>query len=256
MMQERIADIYLDGRHYDQLFVNGDEDFSFWIDQANQYGESILELACGTGRITIALAQAGFDVTGIDNSEGMLKEAKRKSADAGVEIEWIKADIRDFQLDKTFSLIYLPANTLCHLLTLRDFEACLSAIRKSLMSNSRFIIEVFVPKSELLINKPGERFPFSEYEDPDGRGRIIVTESYEYEPDTQIKRIKTHHSIPGKDMEIEGELNMRMYFPQELDALIKYNGFIIENKYGSDDQRVFDKESEKQLVVCRMAYGN
>jgi hypothetical protein len=57
-------------------------------------------------------------------------------------------------------------------------------------------------------------------------------------------------------MEIEGELNMRMYFPQELDALIKYNGFIIENKYGSDDQRVFDKESEKQLVVCRMAYGN
>jgi len=184
---------------------------------------------------------------------GMLKEAKRKSAAAGVKIEWINADIRDFQLDKTFSLIYLPANALCHLLTFRDFEACLSAVRKSLVPNGRFIIDVFVPKSELLINKPGERSPFSEYEDPDGRGRIIVTESYEYEPDTQVKRIKTHHSIPGQEFEIEGELNMRMYFPQELDALIQYNGFIIEHKYGCEDQKVFDKESEKQLVVCQRA---
>ena len=256
MMQERIADIYLDGRHYDQLFASGDDDFSFWINQANKYGESILELACGTGRITIALAQAGFNVTGIDNSEGMLQEAKRKSADAGGKIDWYEADMRDFNLGKEFSLIILPANTLCHLLTLGDFEACLAAVRTHLTANGRFIIEVFVPKIELLINKSGERFPFSEYDDPDGRGRIIVTESYEYEHDTQVKRIKTHHSIPGEELEIEGELNMRMYFPKELDALIKYNGFAIENKYGSDDQRVFDKKSEKQLIVCRMTDGD
>ena len=93
-------------------------------------------------------------------------------------------------------------------------------------------------------------------DDPDGKGRIIVTESYEYESDTQIKRIKTHHAIPGEELEIEGQLNMRIYFPQELDALIKYNGLVIENKYGSDDQAVFDKESEKQLIVCRLPEGS
>lgn len=254
--KEKIADIYLNGQHYDQLFASGNEEFSFWISQAYKYGESILELACGTGRVTIALAQAGFNVTGIDNAEGMLKEAKRKSAEAGVEIEWFNADMRDFNLDKAFSLIYLPANTLCHLLDLSDFEACLSAVRKHLTANGRFIIEMFVPKIELLLNKPGERFPFSEYDDPDGRGRIVVTESYEYESDIQIKRIKTYHSIPGEKDEIEGELNMRMYFPQELDALIKYNGFMIENKYGSDELTVFDKESEKQLIVCRLVEDN
>ena len=256
MTQDKIADIYLDGRHYDQLFANGNEGFPFWFGQANQYGEPVLELACGTGRITIVLAQAGFNVTGIDNSEGMLKEARRKSAEAGVEIEWVKADMRNFNLDKVFSLIILPANALCHLLDLSDFEACLENVRKHLTPNGRFIIEVFVPKIELLVNKPGERFPFSEYDDPDGRGRIVVTESYVYESDTQIKRIKTYHLIPGEEKEIEGEMNMHMYFPQYLDALIKYNGFVLEYKYGSFDQTVYDTESEKQLVVCRLAEGS
>jgi hypothetical protein len=99
------------------------------------------------------------------------------------------------------------------------------------------------------VDKPGERFPFSEYDDPGGRGRIVVTESYVYEPHTQIKRVTTYHRIPGKE-ETEGEINMRMYFPQELDALIKYNGFVIDNKYGDYDQATFDTQSEKQLVVC------
>jgi len=253
MTQEKTADIYLDGRHYDQLFINGSEDLPFWISQVNQYGDPILELACGTGRITVALAQVGFNVTGIDNADGMLGEARRKSAEAGVEVEWVKVDIREFNLSKAFSLIILPANTLCHLLDLGDFEACLANVRNHLAPDGRFVIDVFVPKMELLINKPDERYPFSEYDDPDGRGRIVVTESYAYESDTQIKRIKTYHSIPGEDEEIEGELNMRMYFPQELDALLKYNGFVLECKYGSYNQTIFDNESEKQLVVCRLA---
>ena len=53
----------------------------------------------------------------------------------------------------------------------------------------RFILDVFVPKMELLIDQPDARLPFGEYDDPDGSGRIVVTESYVYEPDTQIKRI-------------------------------------------------------------------
>jgi SAM-dependent methyltransferase len=252
-IQEKIADIYHDGKHYDQLFLDEHADFSFWISLAEKYGKSTLELACGTGRITIALAKAGFKVTGIDYAAGMLKEAQEKSAKAGVEVEWVKGDMRDFNIGKKFSLIFLAANALCHLQTLDDFEASMSAVRNHLTPNGRFVISVFVPKNELLINKPGEKFPFSEYEDPDGKGRIVVTESYEYEADTQIKRIKTHHSIPGEEAEIEGKLNMRMYFPQELDALLKYNGFVIENKYGNEDRRKFDKDSETQLIVCRMA---
>jgi SAM-dependent methyltransferase len=245
-----IDHIYRDGSHYDQLFAGTDQDLAFWISQAKKQGDPVLELACGTGRVTIVLAREGFKVTGIDNSEAMLNEARRKSSEAGVSVEWIEADMRDFYLGKTFSLIILPANALCHLLTLADFEACLASVKKHLVDGGKFILDVFVPKMDLLVDKSGERFPFSEYDAPDGQGRIVVTESYSYEPDTQIKRIRTFHSIPGRNEEIEGTLNMRMYFPQELDALIKYNGFVIEDKFGSYDQAGFDSKSEKQLIIC------
>ena len=244
-----IDHIYRDGRHFDQLFPRANRDLPFWIGQAQQHGAPVLELACGTGRVTVPLARQGFKMTGLDNSEAMLDEARRKSATAKVEVEWIQADMRDFDLAKTFSLIILPNNTLCHLLSLDDFEACLASVKKHLARGGKFVVDVFVPKMELLVDKPGERFPFSEYDDPDSRGRVVVTESYVYEPDTQIKRITTYHAISGEE-EIEGELNMRMYFPQELDALVKYNGFAIDDKYGDYDQTAFDTQSEKQLVVC------
>jgi SAM-dependent methyltransferase len=244
--------IYRDGRHYDRLLPGANQDLAFWTDQARRYGDPVLELACGTGRITIPLARQDFQMTGLDCSPAMLTEARKKSTAANVDVTWIEADMRHFDLAKTFSLIILPANTLCHLLSLADFEACVACVRKHLAPGGRFVIDVFVPKMELLVEKPGERFPFSEYDDPDGRGKIVVTESYVYEPDTQIKRITTHHAIPGEE-ETEGELNMRMYFPQELDALIKYNGYIIDDKYGDYDQRPFDIQSEKQLVVCAVS---
>ena len=220
-------DLYVDGENYDRLFggAGAGDDLPFWIDQAKRYGDPVLELACGTGRVTIPLAQEGFRVTGIDRAEGMLREARRKSVERNADVEWVRADIRDFCLNKTFSLIILPANTLIHLLHLSDLEACLTSVRAHLAPEGRFIVDVFVPKAELLVNRPGERSTFAEYDDPDGGGEIVVTQSYVYEPGTQIKRVKTYHPVPGEDAEIEGELNVRMYFPQELDALFKYNGF-------------------------------
>jgi len=223
----------------------------FWINQARKYGGPILELACGTGRITLSLAREGYNVTGIDLSDSMLAEARRKAAGEKAVVDWVKADMRAFDLGQRFALIILPANTLCHLLSLPDLEACLGSVKRHLAPSGRFVIDVFVPAMELLLDKPGERFPFGEYDDPEGRGRVVVTHSYLYERDTQIKRIKTFHAFPDK--EIEGELEMRMYFPQELDALLKYNGFMIETKFGSYDQLPFDGKAEKQLIVCAVA---
>ena len=140
MPQDKIDDIYLDGRQYDRLFGTGDADLPFWLSLAYQYGDPVLELACGTGRVSLALAQAGFRVTGLDNSEGMLGQARRKSREAGLEVGWVAADMRDFDLDRVFSLIIMPANALCHLLDLNSFESCMAQVRKHLAPDGRFAI--------------------------------------------------------------------------------------------------------------------
>ena len=247
--ETEIYHIYRDGSIYDLLWVEPRTDLEFWLNQAKEHGDPVLELACGTGRVATELAGQGLRVTGLDNSPAMLDAARRKSAAKNVVVQWVAADMRDFELAELFRLIILPNNTICHLLSLQDFEACLSCVKKHLAPRGRFVVDVFSPKMEKLLEVPGERSLFAEYDDPDRRGRVVITETYVYEPDTQIKRITTHHAVPGQQ-ETEGKLDMRMYFPQELDALMKYNGFAIDAKYGTYDRTPFDSQSEKQLMVC------
>jgi SAM-dependent methyltransferase len=240
-------DIYNDGRHYDRMFPDAGPVIEFLAARAR---DPLLELACGTGRVSIPLAQAGFSVTGIDISAGMLKIARQKSS----AVEWIHGDVRDFHLDRQFSTVVFVFNALCHLLTLDDFERCMRCVRQHLAPDGRLMIEVFVPEFRILTRHPDSLFLFSEYDDPDGSGRMIVMSSNRYEPDTQINRVTTFHRFPNGP-EVEGSLTMRMYFPQELDALLKYNGFTIEHKYGDYDGRPFDSKAEQQIVICKLSEG-
>ena len=91
--------IYEDGRHYDLMFPGTKAGMPFWQEEAEAVGGKILELACGTGRVCIPLARAGFDITGIDLSSAMLREAKQKTQSEGLTARWIEGDIRRFQGD-------------------------------------------------------------------------------------------------------------------------------------------------------------
>ena len=145
--------IYLDGRRYDEMFGDAD-DLPFWLAQAGQHGGPILELACGTGRVAIPLAEAAFEVTGIDLSPVMLATAAEKAAQRGVAVNWVQADIRDFRLAQTFSQVIFPANTFCHLYTASDLESCLAAVRRHLQPGGRFVVDVFVPDLYILTRDP------------------------------------------------------------------------------------------------------
>jgi len=77
---------------------------------------------------------------------------------------------------------------------------------------------------------------------------IIVRENNIYDKATQINKVRFHYSIEGKT--IINELNLRMIFPQELDAILNYNGFKIDAKYGDYDQKPFTSDSRYQILVC------
>jgi len=244
----RKLNLYFDGEQYDRRVLFKD-DIPFWLNQARKYGDPILELGCGTGRVAIPLAKAGYMVTGIDLSDSMLAKALKNAEAESVRIEWIKGDIRDFNLDKRFQLIIFPFNTICHLYTLDDLEACFSCVRKHLNSDGRFIVSLFNPRLDILMRDPSKRYPHAEYEGPDGK--VVVTESNWYDRANQINRIKLFYRFPNREEEVIEELDMRIYFPKELDALLKYNGFEIEAKYGDYDESPFAADSPLQLVVCK-----
>ena len=75
-----------------------------------------------------------------------------------------------------------------------------------------------------------------------------------YENKTQINRIEWHYFINGEFNSIQN-LDMRMFFPQELDSYLEWNGFSIIHKYGVFEEEIFNDDSEKQVFVCQCKFG-
>jgi SAM-dependent methyltransferase len=220
----------------------------FWLSQASNSGGPILELGCGTGKLSIPLAEAGFSVTGLDNSPALLKFAASKND----KVRWIEGDMRSFDLNERFALIMLPSNNLGHLHTFEDFENCVNSVKRHLLPNGVFVIDVFVPNLNLLLRSAEGENALDEYDSPDGQGRVRVTARSRYEPTTQIVRTTTFRKIAGQP-DVVGSLDLKMYFPSELEALVRCAGLNMVARYGDHAGEAFDDASRFQILVCEAA---
>ncbi|MHA1885003.1 MAG: class I SAM-dependent methyltransferase [Promethearchaeota archaeon] len=243
--------LYIDGQHYDnQVRSRRLEHYSkFFIDQAKKYGAPVLELACGTGEITIPIAQEGLSIVGLDFSKKMLKQAQQKSKRNGIKIEWILGDMTHFELKKKFSTILMPGAAFNWITSNESVEKCLSCVRKHLKRGGRFIFDAFNPDLAILQRERNDLYPMDEYPNPEGEGIVEVLGGNEYEKATQISYFDSYYKIGTE--EIVKTLKLRMFFPQELDSILYYNGFKIEEKYGSFSKEPFNSDSNRQIIICQ-----
>ena len=243
--------LYRDGRHYDLINQVVVQDIPFYCDEAKKADGAVLEVACGTGRLTIPIAQSGVEIVGLDRSTSMLAHARSKAEAAGVKIEWVEADCRQFELGRKFGLIFMAFNSLQHLHDHESLRAFFAQVRKHLAKGGRFIFDAFNPSLTILARDSQKRNPLHVYEDPDGGGTITLEENSVYDDAAQVNRIKWYFSRPGaQDFRLEA-LDMRCFFPQELDMLVESNGFKLEAKYGNFERKPFASGDPKQVVVAK-----
>lgn len=242
-------DIYSDPIMYD-CESNHTTDIPLYLDLAKKIGGPILEIACGTGRVSIPLAQAGYDVTGLDMSTPMIQHARKKSDQAGLKIKFIEGDCREFDLNKKFQLIIMPFNAIAHIHDRPSHESLFSRVKEHLDHKGRFVLSWFNPNEKYLYRDPKKRYPSLDFKLPDGTP-VVVTENNVYDKATQINHIKWYYKI-GDKKEIVKELNMRQLFPVELDNLLYYNGFELEAKYGDYEKSPFESSSRQQVCVCKL----
>jgi ubiquinone/menaquinone biosynthesis C-methylase UbiE len=130
-------------------------DVAFYRQLAHECAAPVLELACGTGRIAVALAEAGIDVTGVDVSEGMLAIARSKRAAlpeaARQRLTLIAGDMCELRLDQQFRLIFVAFRSFQHLLTVDHQRKALAAMRRYLAPGGRLVLHLFDPRLDLLI---------------------------------------------------------------------------------------------------------
>lgn len=245
----KVGDLIYDANIYDAMNTNLDDLYFYkrWLPENKD--AQILELCCGTGRLTLPIAKEGYDITGVDYTPSMLTQAKVKASEAGLEISFIEADIRTLNLPEKYDLIFIPFNSIHHLYKNEDLFKVLSVVKNHLKDGGLFLFDCFNPNIQYIVEGEKEQKEIAAYTTDDGR-EVLIKQTMRYENKTQINRIEWHYFINGKFNSIQN-LDMRMFFPQELDSYLEWNGFHIIHKYGGFEEEAFNDNSAKQIFVCQ-----
>lgn len=245
----KVGDLIYDANIYDGLntFLSDLQFYKKWLPKNKE--AKILELCCGTGRLTVPIAKAGYNICGFDYTSSMLGQAKVKASEAGLEINFIEADIRSLNLQEKFDFIFIPFNSIHHLYKNEDLFKAFNGVKNHLKEGGLFLLDCFNPNIQYIVEGEKEQRKIAEYTTEDGRA-VLIKQTMRYESATQINRIEWHYFINGEFHSIQN-LDMRLFFPQELDSYLEGAGFEITHKFGSFEEERFENKSEKQIFVCK-----
>lgn len=245
----KVGELIYDAHIYDGLntFLSDLQFYKKWLPAKKE--ARILELCCGTGRLTIPIAQAGYNICGVDYTPSMLEQAKKKAFEAKLKIDFIEADIKMLDLQEKFDLIFIPFNSIHHLYQNEDLFKTLECIKNHLQKRGLFLLDCFNPNIQYIVESEKEQTVIADYTTDDGRN-VLIKQAMHYESTTQINRIKWHYFINGEFHSVQN-MDMRLFFPQELDSYLERFGFHIVHKFESFEEEVFNNNSEKQIFICQ-----
>lgn len=239
---------------YDLWSADMTADVPFYVAEAVASGGPVLEVGVGTGRIAMAIAGAGVDVVGIDVSPSMLARAHRRLAteEVSASVELIEADMRRFDLGRTFPLAVMPYRVFAHALTPDEQVATLTALREHLAPGGRLVLNVPVPHPADLTYRDGlaheGRFTL------DDGSEAVLWRQADYEPGTQ--RLTFHFVVDHLDdtgvvvRRVHGESVVRQSTPGEIDHALARAGFTITDRWGWFNGRPFGRYDHEYVVAA------
>lgn len=243
-------------RYYDLIHQDLRDDILFTIKLASSVGDPTLELGCGTGRLILHLARTGHEITGLDNSEAMLKIARdhilSEREEVKQRIRLISGDMASFQLEQRFGLIVIAQNTLAHL-TQEQVKSCLNCVRHHLLPTGRLMIDVENPvktadpsDDEILIL---ER---SMVESASGDNILQMSSSW-VDQQAQIRHVTwmfdTSPRNGGPISRTVVETKYHYLFAHQYEMIIDSTGLVIKEYYGDYDSTPYSEESPRLLMI-------
>ncbi|QRG68536.1 class I SAM-dependent methyltransferase [Brevibacillus choshinensis] len=250
-----MSNMYQWADYYDLTQRGVAGDVAFYLEQAKQAGGAVLDLACGTGRISIPMAQAGIDVTGLDLSADMLGKAKQKASEEGVadSLRLLQGDMRNFDLGQTFSLIMIPFRSFLHLLQIHEQMKALTSIRKHLAPGGKLVMNVFVPKISHF-HEENEKMSLRGTYRLENSDEVAMWDYTRYDHFQQLCEVtRTYERTDATGLvkeRVTGRFTLRYIFPAELHHLLRLNGFKVTQRYGNFAKGAFDASSNELIVVA------
>ncbi len=232
-------------------------DIPFYIDYARAGNGEVLELGCGTGRVALALAKEGFNVTGLDLSTQMLDIFRQKlaaSPDLERNIKLFHGSMADFHLEQKYALIIAPFRAFQAVTADEDINGALACIYEHLTDDGIFIVNVFNPHPVM-----DESWCYDEtvqWERLDEKtGNHVVKKHWGDRIDTVNQIIYPHYAYEvtypdGKTERITDDLSLKYYYPEQLRATVEKRGFIIKESFAWYDKAPLESIHREIIYVC------
>ncbi|MGD9396182.1 MAG: class I SAM-dependent methyltransferase [Candidatus Thorarchaeota archaeon] len=239
------------GEFYD-LFADN-KDIPFFLEYAQRTGSPILDLAAGTGRVTFALAQEGFDVVALEQSPSMLAVAfdklEKSPESVSSRIKLVQGSMKKFTLNQKFALVIIP-NSFGHLLNTEDQLSTIHCVRDHLIDGGLFILDLY----------PGaQQYERAKFEDapaqlPDGR-RVTRSGVIQSDFPNQLMRVELRYTVQDSDGQVTNEIDVvskvALIFNREADLLIRMSNMQVEGEFGDFEKNTYSPDSGRRIFVLR-----
>lgn len=248
---------YRDAALYDHEYRRRRADVRWYVDLAARLcgpAGRILELGCGTGRVTVPLARAGHRVTALDHEPAMLAglEARRRKLPAAVaaRITPVVGDLRTVDVAGRFDLVIAAFNVFEHLYTRGEVDACLRAASRRLGPDGHLAFDVQLPDPSWLARDASRRWARTRFTHPVTGQVLWYSTNHDYDPVSQIVVIRLYYTPEGRGREQVVVLSQRKFFPAELEALVAHAGLRLVERYGDFEGGPLGPGSDSQVLVC------
>jgi SAM-dependent methyltransferase len=246
------------------------QDLSFWSDLVRrEHPKRVLEIGCGTGRLTIPLARArarlGVRVVGLDTEAAMLDRAREHLRDEPEEVQgsarFVQGDARDLlavgRPGERFDVILMPYGVAHHFITSEDQTGAWRAAHERLTPGGLLAVDVTAPDLTSLVDAENgsPRAPDLDVWSVDGR-HLQRTVAQSYDAATQRLTMDFHYEVTEPDgarRAYPSTFVMYVYHAQELTRLFQSTGFQVERLLGSYSGDPYDDDSHHLIVLARPA---
>jgi SAM-dependent methyltransferase len=244
-------------------------DLGFWSALVRRLRpRRVLELACGTGRLTLPLARVGvevvgdgFSIVGLDSSRAFVGAASSRLASEPEAVRaaasFVEGDMREPAIEGTFDLVLVPFNSLAYLIEPADRAAALRAARSCLADDGRFAFDLLAPRYDLLAEAttapPVVRMDADHAAPALGVERFIRTSTDTYDPTTQTLSAVNRYEIHRTDGTVEHrvtDLDWHIWFPAELELALTAAGFGVAERFGGYSCEPWTKAARRMLWLC------
>ncbi len=236
-------------------------DTGFYLDYARMQRGSILEVACGTGRVTIPLAEAGYEVVGLDLSLPMLSIFRRKlaSLDERVarRIRLEQADMADFDLGRRFDLIVVPFRAFQALGSDEQARSALLCMKRHLSDRGLLIIDLFKPTWRMEESWASGEEALDWVKTVEETGETVVRTEIRRKIDTARQIIYPEiiyyvEKASGERKKIVEALALRYYYEYQMQVHLACVGLEVVETFGGYDRRSTEGGSELIFVIKRL----